>query len=323
MWKKCIVLILILSIQSITINTSFGAELESEQLLRKIALKTKTPWSYLAAVYRFEQNRFKRAKQKNQSPTLHISNEQWAGLWNPNLQDSNPDTIRYFQGIGRDGDGDQKAGRNNFLDQLYSVARFLGSQGTSDDHIRHQLWLFYQHPVTVDVITHMAKVFQKFGSTKLTTNRFPLSLQSHYSYRDNWGASRGFGGRRSHEGNDIFADYGTPVLSTCYGYVELIGWNRFGGWRIGIRDTENRYHYFAHLGKFSSKITKGTIVKPGDQLGVVGSSGYGPPGTSGKFPPHLHYGIYRFTGKTTYAFDPFPLLKKWELKEKKKLSHLD
>jgi murein DD-endopeptidase MepM/ murein hydrolase activator NlpD len=48
----------------------------------------------------------------------------------------------------------------------------------------------------------------------------------------------------------------------------------------------------------------------------VGSSGYGPPGTSGKFPPHLHYGMYKDNGVTEWSFDPYPHLAKWKRMER-------
>lgn len=141
---------------------------------------------------------------------------------------------------------------------------------------------------------------------------FPIPQRYEYSYKSSWGDRRGFGGARIHEGTDIFAHYGTPVVSTCYGYVELMGWNRYGGWRIGLRDTKNNYHYFAHLNYFRKGLKQGDIVKPGEVIGAVDSSGYGPPGTSGKFPPHLHFGLYSFNGRSTYSFDPYPRLKMWE-----------
>lgn len=105
------------------------------------------------------------------------------------------------------------------------------------------------------------------------------------------------------------------MRSTCFGIVETKGWNRYGGWRIGIRDIENRYHYYAHLMGYEKSLLRGDIVTPGQTIGWVGSSGYGSPGTQGKFPPHLHYGIYRDRGITEWAFDPYPLLKQWENKE--------
>ena len=54
-----------------------------------------------------------------------------------------------------------------------------------------------------------------------------------------------------------------------------MGWNDFGGWRVGIRDTHNTYHYFAHLAYFNKDIKEGDIVEPRTIIGSVGSSGYG------------------------------------------------
>lgn len=293
------------------------------------------PWYYLAAVNQYEknirQNRNQAKDDKAKSNdrkllSIQIPQERWAGKLNPDPDDNIPESISFFQGIGRDGNGDRLADRQNDIDVLYSVALYLSENGVEEDQIRTRLWDYYQHPVAVDVITHIAKIYQKFDRLDLEEKKFPIPIQYNYTYHDTWGDRRGWGGLRIHEGTDIFAGYGTPVLSTCYGYVELIGWNRYGGWRIGIRDIHNNYHYFAHLNHFRKGLKKGDIVRPGELIGTVGSSGYGPPGTSGKFPPHLHYGIYRFNGENTFSFDPYPQLKKWEReaykqkKQKKKKS---
>ncbi|MDR4379075.1 peptidoglycan DD-metalloendopeptidase family protein [Bacillus amyloliquefaciens] len=68
----------------------------------------------------------------------------------------------------------------------------------------------------------------------------------------------------------------------------------------------------------TNNIHKGQIVKPGEVIGSVGSSGYGPPGTAGKFPPHLHYGMYKDNGRSEWSFDPYPHLRAWERKEIRK-----
>jgi murein DD-endopeptidase MepM/ murein hydrolase activator NlpD len=288
------------------------------------------PWAYLAAMDQYEKNSHgTRSKKENADQkrltSIEVPPSLWAGLNNPDPDDRVPESISFFQGIGKDANGDGKADPHDDIDVLYSVAFFLAQKGLKEDQIRERLWDYYRHPTTVDVITHTAKIYAKYKSAHLNERSFPIPLQYNYTYHNTWGDRRGWGGLRIHEGTDIFANYGTPVLSTCYGYVELIGWNRYGGWRIGIRDINNNYHYFAHLNGFRKGLKKGDIVKPGDLIGSVGSSGYGPPGTAGKFPPHLHYGIYKFNGKNTYSFDPYPLLKKWErqayLKLKRKKKH--
>nr|WP_307724705.1 hypothetical protein [Sporolactobacillus inulinus] len=68
----------------------------------------------------------------------------------------------------------------------------------------------------------------------------------------------------------------------------------------------------AHLNGYAPGIHHDVIVKPGQVIGHVGSSGYGPKGTMGKFPPHLHYGLYRDNGRAEYSVDPYPALRIWE-----------
>src|SRR5699024_8451690 len=181
--------------------------------------------------------------------------------------------------------------------------------------IRINLWNYYKRDLSVKSIMDTAKVLEYYGTNELTDRSFPVDTDYNFSYQSNWGDRRGFGGNRIHEGTDVFADYGTPVTSTTYGVVELKGWNLYGGWRIGVRDIYNIYHYYAHLQQYADDIKVGDIVKPGDVLGNVGSSGYGPPGTSGKFPPHLHYGMYKDNGINEFSFDPYPYLMKWERME--------
>ena len=221
-----------------------------------------------------------------------------------------------FGGIGLDGDKDGFANANSDRDLLHTAATILRKQGTSEDRIKIMLWEYYRRAKTVDLISEYAQIYKHYGRINLEGNAFPLPIRSDHSYRSTFGAGRSFGGRRIHEGTDIFAGYGVPVRSTCYGIIETKGWNRLGGWRIGIRDLHNNYHYYAHLGGFSKEIQLGQIVEPGKVLGFVGSTGYGPPGTAGKFPPHLHFGMYKDNGYTEWAFDPYMHLSLWERKER-------
>lgn len=291
------------------------------ELYRKFESITNIPWYYLAAIDQYERNiRFARRDLDNPKGLtgIFIPEEKWAGFLNPNRQDTNPKSIRFFEGFGMDGNGDGIADRTNDEDILYSFTQYLLQYGTDHDNIKIGLWDYYKRDKSVGIIMNIAKLFKKYGTIELTERHFPLPLRSNYSYKNTWGDPRGWGGRRIHEGTDIFASYGVPVYSTCYGVVELKGWNRFGGWRIGIRDANNTYHYFAHLNGFAKDLKVGQIVEPGQLIGSVGSSGYGPPGTSGKFPPHLHYGMYKDNGFSEWSFDPYPYLKKWERETRKK-----
>ncbi len=291
------------------------------ELYKKTEAISNIPWYYIAAIDQYERNirAVRKDLPKPEGLTgIYITPEVWSGPLNPNLDDTNPQRIRFFDGLGVDGNGDGKANRNDDEDVLFAIAHFLQQYGTDHDHIRIGLWDYYQRDKTVGLISGYARMYKNFQTLDLDEKHFPLPLHVNYSYRSTWGHARGWGGRRIHEGTDIFSGYGVTVYSTCYGIVEMKGWNRYGGWRIGIRDINNTYHYFAHLNGFAEGLKIGDIVTPGQPIGSVGSSGYGPPGTSGKFPPHLHFGLYKDNGRTEWSFDPFPHLKKWERETRNK-----
>lgn len=137
---------------------------------------------------------------------------------------------------------------------------------------------------------------------------FPIPKKYTYEYKNGWGDDRTYGGDRKHEGIDIIAKKGIPIQSVGKGVIEKIGWNELGGWRIGIRGQDNMYYYYAHLDSYGENMKQGRTVNKGDIIGYVGSTGYGPEGTSGKFVNHLHFGIY----KNNKAINPYPFLRGWE-----------
>lgn len=296
---------------------------ERMELFKKMEAATQIPWYYLAAVDQYERSlRFARKDlPKPENPiSIYFPASEWAGPLNPNPEDQDPETITFFEGIGADGNSDGIADRNNDEDVLAAFSHFILNYGIDKDNFRIALWNYYKRDKTVSMIMGKAKLYKTYGHLDLGGKAFPLPSRFNYSYKNTWGDARGFGGRRIHEGTDLFADYGVPVRSTSYGIIEMKGWNRFGGWRIGIRDINNTYHYFAHLSGFAKDIEVGQTVEPGMLIGGVGSSGYGPPGTSGKFPPHLHYGMYKDNGYTEWSFDPYPYLRVWERQDRQKKS---
>lgn len=103
-------------------------------------------------------------------------------------------------------------------------------------------------------------------------------------------------GKRQHEGIDIFAPKGTPVIAPATGLVSRVGENGLGGKIIWLRDKgRNQSYYFAHLD--SQKVFAGKKVHIGDTLGFVGNTG------NAKFtPPHLHFGIYAYSSIDPLAF---------------------
>lgn len=278
-------------------------------LYKKTEAITHVPWYIIAAFDQYERNIHK--VDDDTLIGIEFPAELWYGAGNVN-KDDHVTTIELFQGIGRDGNGDGVADITDPEDVLYTAGILLRERGISPDDIKISLWNYYERDLSVKTIMNIANVYKHFQTIDLRDRQFPVSIQHNYSYRSTWGHRRGFGGRRIHEGTDIFASYGTPIYATTYGVVELKGWNLYGGWRIGVRDIHNVYHYYAHLNSYADNIKVGDIVQPGVLLGTVGSSGYGPPGTAGKFPPHLHYGMYRDDGRNEWSFDPYPYLVRWE-----------
>ena len=106
---------------------------------------------------------------------------------------------------------------------------------------------------------------------------------------DTWGAARS--GGRQHQGIDIFAPRGTPVVSATEGVVQRVGENSLGGTVVGVVGPGREWHYYAHLEAHADGLAEGQIVAEGDTLGSVGTSG-----NAAGTPPHLHYGIYRAGG---------------------------
>ncbi|WP_017380698.1 M23 family metallopeptidase [Paenisporosarcina sp. TG-14] len=278
------------------------------------------PWYYLAAVDQFERN-IQQVRndipKKDSIISIQFSKDYWSGSLNPNKEDTSPESIAYFGGQGLDGNADGLADPNHDVDVLYTLAIYLGNYGQSEEGFKMALWNYYKSEKTVNQIMTIANLYKHFNTLDLGEHVFPIPLNHNYSYNGTWGANRGWGGRRIHEGTDLYADYSVPVKSTSYGVIEVMGWNEFGGWRVGIRDIQNTYHYYAHLAYFNKDIKEGDIVELGTIIGYVGSTGYGKKGTSGRFPPHLHYGMYKYNGRTEWAFDPYPHLKIWEQQAKK------
>ena len=104
------------------------------------------------------------------------------------------------------------------------------------------------------------------------------------------------GFKRRHLGNDLMGALGTPIVAVEGGVVEALGWNRYGGWRVGIRSFDSkRYWYYAHLRKdapYAPGLEVGDIVQPGDLIGFMGRTGYSDTENTNNIEiVHLHLGL--------------------------------
>ena len=124
----------------------------------------------------------------------------------------------------------------------------------------------------------------------------PIAKTFPFSHYDDFGAARSYGYSRPHLGHDMMCAVGTPVIAVESGTVEVMGWNQYGGWRIGIRSFDKkRYYYYAHLRQnkpFKSDLKEGQVVKAGDVIGYVGRTGYSKKENVNNIEQsHLHIGI--------------------------------
>ena len=124
----------------------------------------------------------------------------------------------------------------------------------------------------------------------------PIAKFYPYSHFDDFGVSRSYGFKRKHLGHDMMGQVGTPIIATESGYIEALGWNQYGGWRIGIRSFDKkRYYYYAHLRQnfpFNKSLEIGSVVQAGDVIGYLGRTGYSrKENVSNIRTPHLHFGL--------------------------------
>lgn len=105
--------------------------------------------------------------------------------------------------------------------------------------------------------------------------------------QDTFDQARG-GGARRHEAADILAPRGTPVVAVDAGAVVKLFTSKPGGLTIYQFDPSQTYaYYYAHLDRYAADLREGMLLKRGDLIGYVGSTGNADPGT-----PHLHFAIF-------------------------------
>ena len=129
---------------------------------------------------------------------------------------------------------------------------------------------------------------------------FPVEGKGNAAAQSFWGVDRE-AGRRSHQGVDIFAPRGTPVLAATDGRIRSIDPNNLGGnviWQAD--DHRSQSLYYAHLDRHH--VTAGMHVNAGDTIGFVGNTG-----NARTTAPHLHFGIYR---RGRGPVDPWPYVRR-------------
>ena len=164
----------------------------------------------------------------------------------------------------------------------------------------------------VALLALFAVVSSAGGSTATAGERYPLTfpVAGTTSYSDTWGAPRSEG--RTHQGTDIFADKGTPVVAAADGTIARMTVGERAGRYIVVEHLDGWRSLYLHLdndtpgtddglgGAPAPGIGVGVRVSAGDVLDYVGDSGNAE-GT----PSHLHFELHRADGT---AVNPTPHL---------------
>ena len=140
---------------------------------------------------------------------------------------------------------------------------------------------------------------------------FPVIGTGNTDVKSFWAANRG-AGKRTHEGIDIYANKGTPVIAIANGKITSTEDGELGGKQVWLEDNKlGTSIYYAHLDKVLTKAERQVSI--GDTLGLVGNTG-----NAKDLEPHLHFGI--FLGDLG-PVDPYPYIKQTEIPEAFSINH--
>lgn len=192
-----------------------------------------------------------------------------------------------------------------FYDYYYEsysavLSGFIGNYSIETENLKKQNVDNGEHNETIEnslendteTPNNTSNFEQKYGVKAF----LPIAKNYSFSHYDDFGNSRSYGFKRTHLGNDLMGSIGTPIVAVESGVIENLGWNQYGGWRIGIRSFDTkRYYYYAHLRKnhpYAEGLEAGMVVKAGDVIGYLGMTGYSTKENVNNINvPHLHFGM--------------------------------
>lgn len=234
-------------------------------------------------------NEVRHMSETNQLFTLNITNNRFRQL---NITCTTEEISTYAESIGAD-KGELMIVCECMFDGDISSANISSINKSSFVRIRNYLkkkqpQLFNLEKNTYNGLLADIKYFPVPRSNK---------RKEWVNYVNSWNYERTYKGNRTHEGTDVMGDINKdgiyPVVSVSDGYISNIGWLELGGWRIGITSPSGIYYYYAHLDSYAKEYKEGDVIRAGDIIGYMGSTGYSKvEGTKNKFPVHLHFGIY-------------------------------
>jgi murein DD-endopeptidase MepM/ murein hydrolase activator NlpD len=138
---------------------------------------------------------------------------------------------------------------------------------------------------------------------RLARGRFVFPVYGDVRCADDFGAPRQVE-IGSHQGNDCFAAFGSPVLAVADGTLNRVGTLPISGNRLWLKTERGDAFFYAHLSAFGPEAVSGRKVKAGTLLGFVGNTGDAEP-----TPPHVHFEIH--PGDKD-AIDPHEILTAWQ-----------
>jgi murein DD-endopeptidase MepM/ murein hydrolase activator NlpD len=132
---------------------------------------------------------------------------------------------------------------------------------------------------------------------------FVFPIAGPHSFSDTFGAPRMFGTAYAHlhQGTDIFAASGTPLVAVERGVLIKIGSDVLGGTKLWLVGASGTRYYYAHMSAFADGVVEGKAVAAGELIGFVGSSGNAAGGSA-----HLHFQVHPNGGPPV---NPYPLLR--------------
>ncbi len=137
--------------------------------------------------------------------------------------------------------------------------------------------------------------------TQLLSPEYVFPVAGGASFSNDWGGYRSDTG--FHQGIDLFSACGTPLVAVHEGTVGRMGWNRLGGRRVWINDTNGNSFYYAHMSAYAAGLSEGMHVAPGAIVGYMGNTGDAQ-GT----PCHLHLQVHPGGG---WAVPPYEYVSVW------------
>jgi murein DD-endopeptidase MepM/ murein hydrolase activator NlpD len=148
----------------------------------------------------------------------------------------------------------------------------------------------------------LLKRHKKEADALFAAKGYAFPVAGRHSFTNDWGAPRQDTG--THEGNDVFAQSGTPVLAVADGRLYRVGTRKVPGNRVWLRDHDGHRFFYAHLSDFAAAAYNGADVHAGEVIGFVGSTG-----DAEQTPPHLHFEVHLGDGD---PINPFRFLTDWE-----------